>query len=65
MPLGSIIVPTGYVDYDIIHAAGGNPYGLSNISGDGEPSKDLLTAAKFQGGRLTRIAAALTPLRAV
>ncbi|MFB9964291.1 hypothetical protein [Sinosporangium siamense] len=28
---GSIIVPTGYVDYDVFHAAGGNPYGLSRV----------------------------------
>ncbi|MBE1589319.1 NAD(P)H:quinone oxidoreductase [Nonomuraea angiospora] len=61
---GSIIVPTGYVDYDVIHAAGGNPYGLSNVSGEGEPSKELLAAARYQGGRLARIAAAVAPLRA-
>ncbi|WP_232665521.1 NAD(P)H:quinone oxidoreductase [Pseudonocardia sp. TRM90224] len=60
---GSIIVPTGYVDYDIIHAAGGNPYGLSSVSGEGEPSKELLNAARFQGGRLAHLAAALAPLR--
>ncbi|MFC7584398.1 NAD(P)H:quinone oxidoreductase [Nonomuraea antimicrobica] len=62
---GSVILPTGYVDYDIIHAAGGNPYGISNISGEGEPTKEQLRAAHFQGGRLARVAAALTPLRTV
>lgn len=34
---GSIIVPTGYVDYDLSHAAGGNPYGVSAIVGQGPP----------------------------
>ncbi|MFI6519173.1 NAD(P)H:quinone oxidoreductase [Spirillospora sp. NPDC050679] len=61
---GSIIVPTGYADYDIIHAAGGNPYGIGTVAGEGAPRKDLLTAAEFQGGRLARAAAALAPLRA-
>ncbi|GAB3274498.1 NAD(P)H:quinone oxidoreductase [Parasphingorhabdus pacifica] len=61
---GSMILPTGYADYDIIHEAGGNPYGLSSPSGQGEPSKDLLKAAKFQGGRLAKVSAAVAPLRA-
>lgn len=62
---GSIVLPTGYVDYDIMHAAGGNPYGISNV-GENDPVKreDLLAAARFQGARLATVAAALTPLRA-
>ncbi|CAM3303785.1 NAD(P)H:quinone oxidoreductase [Kibdelosporangium persicum] len=61
---GSIIVPTGYVDYDIIHAAGGNPYGVSHIAEHGLPGKETIVAAKFQGGRLARITELLTALRA-
>lgn len=60
---GSIVVPTGYVDYDLSHAAGGNPYGVSSIGGDGPPNADVLALARFQGGRLAGIAAALAPLR--
>nr|WP_184078633.1 NAD(P)H:quinone oxidoreductase [Nocardiopsis mwathae] len=61
---GALIVPTGYVDYDIMHEAGGNPYGLANPSSQGAPSKALLKAARFQGGRLARIAELVAPLRA-
>ena len=60
---GSIIVPTGYVDYDLSHAAGGNPYGVSSIAGDGPPDEHVLALARFQGRRLTHIAAALAPVR--
>jgi len=61
---GSIIVPTGYVDYELTHAAGGNPYGVSSIGGDGPPNKHVLALARFQGRRLTDLAAALAPVRA-
>jgi NAD(P)H dehydrogenase (quinone) len=61
---GAIIIPTGYVDYEILAAAGGNPYGISSISGEGVPSKEALNAARFQGGRLAQAAVALAPLRA-
>lgn len=60
---GSIIVPTGYVDYELSHAAGGNPYGISSISGDGPPYKHVLALARFQGRRLADLAAALAPVR--
>jgi NAD(P)H dehydrogenase (quinone) len=62
---GSIIVPTGYVDYDIMNAAGGNPYGLSSTHEE-DPVKreDLYSAARFHGARLATIARALTPIRA-
>lgn len=60
---GSIIVPTGYVDYELSHAAGGNPYGISSISGDGPPDKHVLALARFQGRRLADLAAALAPVR--
>lgn len=60
---GCIIVPTGYVDYDIIHAAGGNPYGISHIADSGLPGKETIVAAKYQGGRLAQITKLLTPLR--
>ena len=61
---GSIVVPTGYVDYDLSHAAGGNPYGVGSIGGDGPPNADVLALARFQGGRLAEIAGALAPVRA-
>lgn len=61
---GSIIVPTGYVDYDLIHAAGGNPYGLSTVAGPEGPPEEVLAAATHQGARLARITAALAPVRA-
>ena len=61
---GSVIVPTGYVDYDIVHAAGGNPYGVSTIAQPDGPAPEVLAAAAYQGGRLARIAAALSPVRA-
>lgn len=57
---GSIVLPTGYVDYDLSHAAGGNPYGVSSIGGDGPPNADVLSLARFQGRRLTDTAAAIT-----
>lgn len=60
---GCLIVPTGYVDYDLIHEAGGNPYGLSSPSCQGAPSKAVLKAARFQGERMARISALVRPLR--
>lgn len=61
---GSVILPPGYVDYDTVHAAGGNPYGISGVHGDDAMAKDVLIAARWQGGRLARTAAALSALRA-
>lgn len=62
---GSIIVPPGYVDGDIVKAAGGNPYGLSVVSGD-NPVKheDMLAAARYQGARLATITTATASVRA-
>lgn len=62
---GSIIVPTGYVDYDIMHAAGGNPYGLSTTQEE-DPIKreDLYSAARFHGARFATVAMNLVALRA-
>lgn len=56
---GSLIVPSGYVDYDVAHAAGGNPYGISSIGGDGPPDGAVLEAARLQGRRLATFADAL------
>lgn len=58
---GSIIVPTGYVDYGLSHAAGGNPYGVSAITGDGAPDEHVLALARFQGKRVAELADALKP----
>lgn len=60
---GSIIVPTGYIDYDLSHEAGGNPYGVSSIGGDGPPNQHVLALARFQGRRLNDLATALAPVR--
>lgn len=57
---GSIIVPTGYVDEPLSHAAGGNPYGVSSIGGDGLPGEEVLALARFQGRRLAVLADALS-----
>lgn len=62
---GSIIVPTGYVDYDLAHAAGGNPYGVSSIGGAGLPDQDVLALGRFQGERLAVLADVLAPARQV
>lgn len=61
---GSIIVPPGYLDYELSHAAGGNPYGVSSIGGDGPPNEDVIALARHQGRRLVDVAAALAPVRA-
>jgi NAD(P)H dehydrogenase (quinone) len=63
---GAIIVPTGYVDYEVMVAAGGNPYGLSCLSEEQDPVKraDLYSAARSQGARLATAARALTSMRA-
>lgn len=53
---GSLIVPTGYENYDIAHAAGGNPYGVSSIGGDGAPGLPVLEHARYQGHRLAALA---------
>lgn len=53
---GSLIVPTGYVDYALSHAAGGNPYGVSAITGDGPLDENVLALARFQGKRVAELA---------
>ncbi|GAA3383515.1 NAD(P)H:quinone oxidoreductase [Cryptosporangium minutisporangium] len=65
---GSIVLPAGYVNYDVSHAAGGNPYGVSLVESRAarEPGylEAVLEAARHQGARLARTAAALADLRA-
>jgi NAD(P)H dehydrogenase (quinone) len=54
---GAIVVPSGYTD-PILYAAGGNPYGTSYSTpqaGQGIP-KEILQAARYQGGRVARFA---------
>lgn len=63
---GAVIVPTGYLNYDVAAAAGGNPYGVSQVEEQAEDPdyvKAVLETARFQGGRLVAVAAALAPLR--
>ncbi|MET8036845.1 NAD(P)H:quinone oxidoreductase [Streptomyces sp. NPDC005345] len=56
---GCIIVPVGYAD-PLLFAAGGNPYGTSWASGDGElPSQEVLDAANYQGRHLADISGRL------
>jgi NAD(P)H dehydrogenase (quinone) len=53
---GALIVPPGYTD-PVVHAAGGNPYGTSFVTGptgDG-PDAAALGAARYQGRRLAQI----------
>jgi NAD(P)H dehydrogenase (quinone) len=60
---GSIIVPMGYTD-KVLSAAGGNPYGVSFSDGRGKGlPEEKLAAARYQGGRVARFAAALATLR--
>jgi NAD(P)H dehydrogenase (quinone) len=53
---GALVVPPGFTD-PAVHAAGGNPYGTSFVSGptgDGSAAASL-EAARYQGRRLTEI----------
>jgi NAD(P)H dehydrogenase (quinone) len=59
---GAIVVAPGYTD-ESITAAGGNPYGTSHAALGGMPGEETLAAARYQGRRLTRVAAALTAQR--
>ncbi|NEA63733.1 flavodoxin family protein [Streptomyces sp. SID12488] len=53
---GSLIVPTGYT-HPVLRKVGGNPYGLSVTAPDsGELTADQIEAARFVGGRITRLA---------
>lgn len=65
---GSVILPPGWVDYAIAHAAGGNPYGISQVETEAVENPDyvkaVLAAARHQGGRLAHAASALAPLQA-
>ena len=57
--LGLIIVPLGYADPVLFRA--GTPYGASSVSGQkgAPPTADDLEVARFQGRRVTEVAAAL------
>lgn len=57
--LGFVIVPTGYLDPAAFKA--GTPYGASHVSGQNSspPTEDELAVARFQGKRVTQVAAAL------
>lgn len=61
--LGFIIVPTGYLDPALFKA--GTPYGASHVSGQNSspPTEDELSIARFQGKRVTQVAAALKTVR--
>lgn len=59
---GATILPTGYVDYALSHAAGGNPYGVSAITGDAQPDEHVLALARFQGQRIVEFAQAVSSM---
>ncbi|WP_216853221.1 NAD(P)H:quinone oxidoreductase [Phytoactinopolyspora halotolerans] len=62
---GAIVLPTGYVDYEVAAAAGGNPYGVSCVeeqADDDDYLKAVLEAARHQGGRLAETATVLSSL---
>lgn len=59
---GATILPTGYVDYALSHAAGGNPYGVSAITGDAKPDEHVLALARFQGQRIAEFAGAVASM---
>lgn len=62
---GAIILPTGYVNYDVAAAAGGNPYGVGLVedeAADEGRTKAVVEAARHQGGRLADAAVLLAPL---
>jgi NAD(P)H dehydrogenase (quinone) len=63
---GMVIVPLGYTVNEVF-ASGGNPYGASYTSGDrlaGRPTAEALAAARAQGARLARYAAAIAAAHA-
>jgi NAD(P)H dehydrogenase (quinone) len=56
--LGLIIVPTGYTDPAMFKA--GTPYGATAVvPPNGTPTEDDLAVARYQGRRVTEVAAAL------
>lgn len=61
--LGLILVPLGYADPAMFQA--GTPYGASSVSGQSStPPTDLdLSVARYQGRRVTEVAAALKNAR--
>ncbi len=61
--LGFVIVPLGYLNPVVFKTA--TPYGASSVSGQTStpPTDDDLTAARFQGERVAKVAAALKALR--
>src|SRR5699024_2339184 len=62
---GATILPTGYVDYALSHAAGGNPYGVSAITGDAKPDEHVLALARFQGQRMAKFASVIASMEMV
>lgn len=62
---GSIILPTGYVNYDLATASGGNPYGVGLVEEQAHDEgyvKSVLDAARHQAGRLAEAARSLSSL---
>lgn len=62
---GTVILPTGYVNYDVAAAAGGNPYGISLVEEQAEDEgyvKAVQEAARHHGGRLAEVAVLLGSL---
>jgi NAD(P)H dehydrogenase (quinone) len=62
---GTLILPRGYLDSELVERTGGNPYGVSVSLERAEHEPGLfagvLDTARFQGGRLAALAGALAP----
>ncbi len=61
---GAIIVPPGYTD-PVLYGAGGNPYGVSYSTPQGDQGmpEAVLAAARYMGGRVARYAAVIAENR--
>lgn len=63
---GAIILPSGYLNYEVAAGAGGNPYGISQgearATTDPEYATAVQVAARNQGKRLAQLAAQVATL---
>lgn len=63
---GALVLPPGYINYDVAAAAGGNPYGVGLVEDQAHNEdhvKAVLDAARHQGSRLAEAATLLAPAR--
>jgi NAD(P)H dehydrogenase (quinone) len=63
---GALVLPPGYVNYNVVAAAGGNPYGVGLVEEqlhNEDHVRAALDAARHQGRRLAEAATLLAPGR--